>query len=124
MPSKEIWNQCLAAVGDKVSQQSFDIWLKPLKLVKVTDDTIDLEVPNKFFKDWISENYESLIKDILYQITKNQYAVHFHLNEKIEEKETKAKAAQPSPASHLPRQAAKEDGLNPAYTFEAFVVGS
>ena len=55
MPAKEIWNLCLAAVGDKVSQQSFDMWLKPLKLLKVTDNTIDLEVPNKFFKDWICD---------------------------------------------------------------------
>ena len=124
MPSKEIWNQCLAQVGDKVSQQSFDMWLKPLKLLKVTDDTVELEVPNKFFKDWISENYEAQIKDTLYQITKNQYSVHFHLKEKAEEKEMKSKAGQQSPPSQVPRQAAKEDGLNPAYTFDAFVVGS
>jgi chromosomal replication initiator protein len=124
MPAKEIWSQCLAAVGDKVSQQSFDMWLKPLNLLKITDTTIDLEVPNKFFKDWISENYEFLIKDLLYQITKNQYSVHFHLKEKSEEREVKQKAEHQTSLAPVTRQALKEDGLNPAYTFDAFVVGA
>lgn len=124
MPAKEIWNQCLAVVGHKISQQSFDIWLKPLKLLNMTENSIDLEVPNKFFRDWLSENYQSLIEDVLYQITKNQYSVHFHLKERSEEKEVKPKAREKIPPSQVSKQTIKEDGLNRTYTFDAFVVGS
>jgi chromosomal replication initiator protein len=124
MPTKEIWDQCLAAVSQKISQQPFEIWLKPLKLLNISENRLDLEVPNKFFKDWISENYQALIKDILYQTTKNHYSVHFHLKEGSEEKEVKPRVTQRAPFSQISKQAIKEDGLNGSYTFEAFVVGS
>jgi len=124
IPTREIWNQCLAAVGQKIGQQSFDIWLKPLHLLNMTENSIDLEVPNKFFKEWLSENYQSLLRDVLYQITKNQYAVHFHLKERAEEKEVKTKGREKSSAPQISKQTIKEDGLNRTYTFEAFVVGS
>jgi len=126
MPEKEIWNQCLNAVGEKISQQSFDIWVKPLKLLKMTETFIELEVPNKFFKDWLSENYQAIIKDVLFQITKNQYSVHFCLKEgkEEEEKDVKPRSIQKTPSPRIIKQTNKEDGLNPSYTFEAFVVGS
>ena len=124
MPTKEIWDQCLAAVSQKISQQPFEIWLKPLKLLNISENRLDLEVPNRFFKDWISENYQALIKDVLYQTTKNHYSVHFHLKEGSEEKEVRPRVAQRPPLSHVSKQPIKEDGLNGSYTFEAFVVGS
>jgi len=119
---KEIWEQCLSAIGKKVSQQCFDIWLNPLKVLNITDNVIELEVPNKFFKDWLSENYHSLIQDILFQITKRPYSIYFHLKEGIDEKEVKPKPVDKNP--RVIKQTAKEDGLNPSYSFEAFVVGS
>ena len=122
MSMKEIWEQCLSAIGKKVSQQCFDIWLNPLKVLNITDNVIELEVPNKFFKDWLSENYHSLIQDILFQITKRPYSIYFHLKEGIDEKEVKPKPVDKNP--RVIKQTAKEDGLNPSYSFEAFVVGS
>ena len=106
MPQKEIWNQCLNAVGEKISQQSFDIWVKPLKLLKMTETFIELEVPNKFFKDWLSENYQSIIKDVLFQITKNQYSVHFCLKEgkEEEEKDVKPRSIQKTPSPRIIKQ--------------------
>jgi chromosomal replication initiator protein len=122
MAMKEIWDQCLSTSGGKISQQSFDIWLKPLTLLNISESIVELEVPNKFFKDWISENYQALILDILYQITKRRYSLHFRLREGLEEKETKPRTVDKS--SRTIKHAMKEDGLNPSYTFEAFVVGS
>ena len=119
---KEIWQQCLSAIGKKISQQCFDIWLNPLEVLNITESAVELEVPNKFFKDWLSENYHSLLQDILFQITKRHYSIHFRLKDGTEEKEVKPKAADKNP--RVIKQTMKEDGLNPSYSFEAFVVGS
>jgi chromosomal replication initiator protein len=121
---KEIWNKVLTAVSEKISRNSFDIWFKPLKILTLNQNTIEIEVPNKFFKDWLSENYQSLIKEILFQITKNPYSILFRPKEGPEEKEVKPKAADKNPALKAVNKVTKEDGLNPGYTFEAFVVGS
>jgi len=124
MPMKENWNRVLAAVSEKISQKSFDIWLKPITLISMGQNTVDLEVPNKFFKDWISENYQTLIKDTLSQITKNNYTIHFHLKEGLEDKVVKPKPSEKIPLPKSGQRSVREDGLNPSYTFDAFVVGS
>ena len=126
MPATELWNRCLSALSEKVNQKSFDIWLKPLKVLSLKDSLLEIEVPNKFFQDWISENYQSLIRDVLQQITKKSFSLSFSLREEKEEglraaKEIKGKEKPPAKAV---RQTNKEDGLNLSYTFNAFVVGS
>lgn len=121
---KEMWNKVLADVGEKISQKAFDIWLKPIRLLNLSESQIELEVPNKFFKDWISENYQNLIRDSFFHLTGRQYTVHFLIKEVFEEKTQKAKAAERSSAPRQVRHTLKEDGLNPNYTFDDYVVGS
>lgn len=124
---KEIWNRCLSTVAQKVGQKSFDIWLKPLRLLHMTQTVAELEVPNKFFQDWIAENYQTLIKETLLEITRTPYTIQFRIREAQEAKEPmeeKAKGGEKSVSPRPARQAIKEDGLNPSYTFAAFVVGS
>jgi chromosomal replication initiator protein len=126
MPAKELWNRCLTALSEKVNQNSFDMWLKPLKASSIKENTLEIEVPNKFFKDWVRENYQSIIREVLQQITNKSYLVIFSMREGNEEEEIKEpKAKAPEKVSlKITKQAIKEDGLNPNYTFDAFVVGS
>jgi len=121
---KDVWNGVLSSIGEKISQKAFDIWLKPLKLVNQGENKLELEVPNKFFKDWISENYQTLIKDTLFQITNTHFTVHFRLRDNAEEVAEKPSVVEKISAPRPVKQIHKEDGLNPNYTFEAFVVGS
>jgi chromosomal replication initiator protein len=87
---------------------------------------LDLEVPNKFFKDWISENYESLICEALRNLSKKDIAISFSLREGKEEppRESREPKTKDKTAAKPQRQTIKEDGLNPSYTFASFVVGS
>ncbi len=126
MPATELWNRCLSALSEKVNQKSFDIWLKPLKVLTLRDTILEIEVPNKFFKDWISENYQAVIRDVLHQITKKSFSLILSLREGKEEdpKETKENKGKERPSLKMARQIMKEDGLNPGYNFKAFVVGS
>jgi len=125
MPLKEVWKNCLSILEERIGQKSFDIWLKPLRLLNISNSVLELEVPNKFFKDWISENYQSSIKEVLQQNTKNQYTVHFIVKNSIATKEeTQTKTNNKEIQSRLLKQTTREDGLNSSYTFEAFVVGS
>ncbi len=124
MPMKEVWNQCLVILKEKINQNTFDIWLKPLKLLSINGGHIELEVPNKFFKDWISENYHLSIQQALLQVTKNSYTIHFHIREGKEEKEEKPRSAAKNTPVRSGRTIVGDDGLNRSYTFQAFVVGS
>jgi chromosomal replication initiator protein len=121
---KELWNRVLGDVGEKISQKAYDIWLKPLSLISVRETEVFLEVPNKFFKDWISENYQNLIKESLFHLTGQQYTLQFMIKENAEEKPENPKNEERVSAPRPARQTLKEDGLNPNYTFDDFIVGS
>lgn len=120
---KEIWNKVLALVSEKISEKSFDIWLKPLELRQIDENNLEIEVPNKFFKDWVTENYMGLIKDALQKVTKREYSLNFLIreNQQIKTDYNQVEALLPTkPVA----PALRDDGLNPNYTFESFVVGS
>jgi len=52
-------------IQEKISKQNFDTWIKPIKIVAMEDQCVQLAVPNKFFKDWLVDNYCSTIKQSL-----------------------------------------------------------
>jgi chromosomal replication initiator protein len=121
---KDVWNRVLSDLAERISQKAFDMWLRPLRLVRQDENRLELEVPNKFFKDWISENYETFIKDSLLRITNMNYTIHFLLREIPGEKTERPKVVEKTPSPRPIKGPPKEDGLNPNYTFEDFVVGS
>jgi hypothetical protein len=45
---------------------------------------INLEVPNKFFRDWLTEHYLIQIEDVLSSLAKDRVRVVFEINEKLE----------------------------------------
>ncbi len=120
---KEVWNKVLALVSEKISEKSFDIWLKPLHLKQMGQNTVEIEVPNKFFKDWVTDNYLVLIREALQQVTNRTYSLNISIKENQEIKTDYDQVETfPSPKPIAPPL--RDDGLNPNYTFESFVVGS
>jgi chromosomal replication initiator protein len=102
------------------------MWLKPLRANIIKENNFEIEVPNKFFRDWLMENYLTLIQDVLQKITNKNYTVVFSLRagkEEVEKKDVKAKDSERTPQRGI-KPTIKEDGLNPSYTFDSFVVGS
>lgn len=121
---KEIWNKALKAISERISQNTFDIWFKPLKFLSLSQNAISLEVPNKFFKDWLYENYQTLIKEVLSEIAQKSYSIHFHMKDGQEEKEIQPQHIEKRPVLKASNKSFKEDGLNGNYNFNSFVVGS
>lgn len=120
---KEIWNKVLALVSEKISGRSFDIWLKPLQLKQMGQNNVEIEVPNKFFKDWVMDNYSLLIKDALQQVTKRAYSLNILIRENQETKNDYDQVQDVLPPKPI-LTSLRDDGLNSNYTFESFVVGS
>jgi chromosomal replication initiation ATPase DnaA len=53
---EEIWKAVLEYVHDKISHEDYQVWIKPIMLASVTEQLIEVEVPNKFFEDWLRGN--------------------------------------------------------------------
>ncbi|MBI5588581.1 MAG: chromosomal replication initiator protein DnaA [Deltaproteobacteria bacterium] len=122
MNSEVIWTNCLDGVVEHVSPQHFATWFRPIKVVGGAEGAIELEVPNRFFLEWIKEHYLPLIQEVLRRVGKKDYKLNWRISDeasavaapaaKKSSKDTGAKAQKPAGLN-----------LNPRYTFDNFVIG-
>ena len=63
----EVWNKCLSFIKDNIQPQAFKTWFEPIQAVKLTDNVLSIQVPSKFFYEWLEEHYVSLLKSVLVQ---------------------------------------------------------
>ncbi len=45
-----------------MNQQSFKTWFEPIKAVRLDNNALTIQVPNKFFYEWLEEHYVNLLK--------------------------------------------------------------
>ena len=59
---ENIWNNCLDFIKDNISEQSFKTWFLPIRAIKLKGQILHIQVPSKFFYEWIEEHYIKLLK--------------------------------------------------------------
>lgn len=57
-----VWDSCLAIIRRNVNTQSYKTWFEPIKPVRLDETALTIQVPNKFFYEWLEEHYVSLLK--------------------------------------------------------------
>jgi chromosomal replication initiator protein len=121
MNLEEIWSKSLLKIEGKVGNSVFDLWFKPIKISSIKDQAVTLEIPNRFFKEWIEDSYPNLIKDSLETVVGHPVILKY----KVEEKQdtTQQKISNQLENKRI-RLANKGIYLNPKYTFENFITGN
>ncbi|MDB4285484.1 chromosomal replication initiator protein DnaA [bacterium] len=120
--TENLWDRIKEKIRSEVNDQSFMTWFAPTVQESYRDDTLTVKVPNKFFKDWLSENYRDVVQDAAKGIAGRECTVNFHIHEG-----RRQKAAADGRQLPLPEVRSLQHGLpslNLNYTFESFVVGS
>jgi chromosomal replication initiator protein len=107
-----MWEEALRQLREKVGKQNFETWIKPIHVHSITGDGIVLTVPNKFFRDWLSEHYYLQITEVLESLTHKDLKISLAIN-------SQSASARPEKA---PRSDKKEE--RELYPFENFVVGA
>ena len=57
-----VWSNCLKFIKDNIQPQAFKTWFEPIKAVKLADNVLSIEVPSKFFYEWLEEHYVKILK--------------------------------------------------------------
>jgi len=120
MTSEEIWNKSLAQIEEKVGNNIIDLWFRPIKLSQFKEQQATVEIPNRFFKDWIEDNYPDIIAESIGTILKYPVTVRYKIAEKIDPNVRKMDMRLETRRQKL---ASRGIYLNPKYTFENFVIG-
>lgn len=58
----QVWDSCLQTIRRNVNNQSYKTWFEPIKPVRLEKDALTIQVPNKFFYEWLEEHYVALLK--------------------------------------------------------------
>ena len=122
-----LWEKSLQIIKEKVSQQNFETWIKPINIHSMDGNSVHLAVPNRFFRDWLIENYYVLIKDSLSSVAGISLKIDFLV---AMEGMKKPSPPQPhegqrdtSPKHGKSHRQKINKSLNSQYSFKRFVVG-
>ena len=147
--AQPVWINCLEFIKDNIQPQAYKTWFEPIKAVKLTDNALSIQVPSKFFYEWLEEHYVKILKvaltkelgetaKLVYIIKmENTYGNKQPFTEKIPSSNRGSLKSQDvdvplnnkSPELRNPfvipgiRNVKIESQLNPNYSFENFLEG-
>ncbi|KGO89629.1 chromosomal replication initiator protein DnaA [Flavobacterium suncheonense] len=60
--AQSVWDNCLLFIKDNIQEQAYKTWFEPIKAVELSDNALYIQVPSKFFYEWLEEHYVKLLK--------------------------------------------------------------
>ncbi|MDA9002148.1 chromosomal replication initiator protein DnaA [Flavobacteriaceae bacterium] len=147
--AQSVWENCLDFIKDNIQPQAYKTWFEPIVAVKLDNHALSIQVPSKFFYEWLEEHYVKILKvaltkelgvnaKLVYIIKmENTYGNKQPFTEKIPSSNRTAVYSQQvdiplknkNPELKNPfvipgiRNVKIESQLNPIYTFENFLEG-
>jgi chromosomal replication initiator protein len=109
----EVWKKTLGSLRERLDRQQYDHWFKPIVCEEETDNTIVLQVPDRYFRSWLESNYLAMLKDELREQTHRDVDIQFTYREST-----------PISAPARKRPVGPETlPIDRRYTFDTYVVG-
>ena len=118
-----IWTDLIGQFQQELTPEIFETWFRPLRLADTTENSITIEVPNQLYKQWLSKNYQTRIKQSLEQIYSKTISINVSLADHDSTSERLTTRPTQQPIINTPSQAAVPM-LNTKYIFDNFVVGT
>ena len=144
--------QIIDVLKTKVSEFKYNQWLKPARF-SIDGAILQIEVPNKFVRDWILEHYLPLIQYEMFRLSEQEFEIRLVVGnpppsdghtsakialgtvlDKLEVTETPsdpntlptgfALAPHFTPPARSAAPASRGSGFSSKYTFDSFVVGN
>lgn len=116
---QDVWVQFLDFMKKRCSPAEFSNWLSPIKLIECNEESIKLEVPNVFVREYLLDNYKEQMLLFLPKKNDGQLACEFVIQESAltppELPEKKIIPVKKTPET--------ESSFNQQYTFENFIEG-
>ncbi len=114
---EQCWIEFLSFVKKSCSNAEYQNWLAPINVLEITTESITLEVPNVFVREYLMDNYKRELATFLPTKENHEPSIQFVIAE--------AKPVtldQPEPKEE-PVVATVDLKLNRSYTFQHFIEG-
>jgi len=123
MNHTQIWEKIIEFIKEQLTQESFDLWIKPLTPVDFSENKLIIQAPNKFFSEWLKNHYEKSILNLICELTKSEKAeIEYRHLQNLDEI-LKEKNQEQEPEKSIESPTIIESSFNPKYSFDTFVEG-
>ncbi|MHB1117974.1 MAG: chromosomal replication initiator protein DnaA [Minisyncoccota bacterium] len=125
----QLWENTLRELESELSRANFSTWFKNTAILKQDGGTVIVGVPNEFVKDWLQNKFHKMILKSLRNLSDQTRSIEYVVH-KVEDRGAEKKVAEKSKtpiSAELPLAdlyVNREDGLNPRYTFDNFIIGA
>lgn len=121
MTLTSLWNKTLPLLKETIGSSAYETWFSSIHVKEEGEDTLIIETPDEFFKNWILDHYREIITEKINQISPQKITLKFSVADI---------SLKSSPPTHsLYRPSAEEESkplsiqLNPRFSFDNFVIG-
>lgn len=129
----QTWENCLHYIQKRIPSQSFKTWFEPIKSLTLNGNVLTIQVPSRFFYEWLEENYVQLLRTAIQgQIGAEgrlEYSVVMDQSDKGNELSTSASSVKKNGVADKYKNPEFYDelnshtNLNTNYLFENFIEG-
>ncbi len=60
-----MWDKCLSFIKDNIAEDAYNTWFVPIRPGKLNNNVLTIQVPSKFFYEWLEEHYIKILKSAL-----------------------------------------------------------
>lgn len=128
MSNTQLWNKVRIEIEKKISPQHFKTWISPIVCKSTDKESITITVNNKFIKDWVFKNFNTLIIETIKEITGLNYIIIIEIDNKTntvrENKTNKPTEKKEIVENNNINPKNKIYNINREYTFSKFISGS
>lgn len=118
----ELWQEALAQFRDQFGKQNYETWIQPITFASRDRNHIYLNVPNKFFRDWLTEHFLTPIEEVLSGVAQQKIIVSLDVKAEPQTKSSREKIVKKAESEKEKGQ--RHSNLIAKYSFENFVIGS
>ena len=115
------WAKAQPAIKERVGSASYETWFATLKAQEKSTSDLVIETPDEFFKNWIVEHYQHVIRDAVDAAAGKNITLHFDVNPALFTKGAQERIAKLEKDFEKPPE--QSPHLNQRFTFDNFVAG-
>ena len=126
----KLWEECIYDISKEMNENTLKTWISPIKVIAFNNNVLELQVPNEFFYEWISERYSLLLDSVVKKYFDKKTTIKYTIPENVKrEKELKKNIGIEKISQNINFikknfiDTQNISGLNSKYTFENFIEG-
>lgn len=78
---KKTWDKFLDCVRERVNEPSYKTWFEPIVFLSFKENMVYLQVPSKFFYEFLEDKYIEVMKEALHLSFGDEAKLYYHLKQ-------------------------------------------